>query len=78
MVDDSIKYIINPSRVELNKAKYVVLDLETTGLNSYYNRIIEFGAVKVEKWYRHRNHGSFNQSRMSNSKEDRANHIYHK
>ncbi len=48
MVDDSIKYIINPSYVELNKAKYVVLDLETTGLNAYYNRIIEFGAVKVE------------------------------
>ena len=47
MVDD-LKYIFNPSPVELNKAKYVVLDLETTGLNSYYDRIIEFGAVKVE------------------------------
>ena len=47
MVDD-LKYIQNPSPVELNKAKYVVLDLETTGLNAYYDRIIEFGAVKVE------------------------------
>ena len=47
MVDD-LKYIQNPSPVELNRAKYVVLDLETTGLNSFYDRIIEFGAVKVE------------------------------
>ena len=48
MVDDELKYIKNPSPVELNRAKYVVLDLETTGLNCYYDRIIEFGAVKVE------------------------------
>ena len=48
MVDDNLKYIKNPSPVELNRAKYVVLDLETTGLNCYYDRIIEFGAVKVE------------------------------
>ena len=48
MVDDELKYIKNPSPVELNKSKYVVLDLETTGLNCYYDRIIEFGAVKVE------------------------------
>ena len=48
MVDDDLKYIKNPSPVELNRAKYVVLDLETTGLNCYYDRIIEFGAVKVE------------------------------
>ena len=48
MVDDRLNYIKNPARVPLNKAKYVVLDLETTGLNCAYNRIIEFGAVKVE------------------------------
>ena len=36
MVDDDLKYIKNPSPVELNRAKYVVLDLETTGLNCYY------------------------------------------
>ena len=47
MVDD-LKYIQNPANIELNRAKYVVLDLETTGLNCYYDRIIEFGAVKVE------------------------------
>ena len=48
MVDDKPNYIKNPAPIELNKASYVVLDLETTGLNSYYERIIEFGAVRVE------------------------------
>ena len=48
MVDDRLNYIKNPSNIRLNKAKYVVLDLETTGLNCAYHRIIEFGAVRVE------------------------------
>ena len=48
MVDDRLNYIKNPTNIKLTKAKYVVLDLETTGLNCAYNRIIEFGAVKVE------------------------------
>ena len=48
MVDDRLNYIKNPSPIELNKASYVVLDLETTGLNCYYDRIIQFGGVKVE------------------------------
>ena len=48
MVDDKLNYIKNPAPVELSKATYVVLDLETTGLNCYYDRIIEFGAVRVE------------------------------
>ena len=48
MVDDRLNYIKNPARIPLNRATYVVLDLETTGLNCAYNRIIEFGAVRVE------------------------------
>ena len=48
MVDDELKYIKNPVNTPLNKAKYVVLDLETTGLSCLYNRMIEFGAVKIE------------------------------
>ena len=48
MVDDKLNYIKNPANIPLNRAKYVVLDLETTGLNCVYNRIIEFGAVRVE------------------------------
>ena len=48
VIDDEIKAIQNPCEVNLHNAKYVVLDLETTGLSSFYNKIIEFGAVKVE------------------------------
>ena len=48
MVDDQLEYIKNPANIQLNKATYVVLDLETTGLSCVNNRIIEFGAVRVE------------------------------
>ena len=48
MVDDVLDAIKNPAKIKLNKAKYCVLDLETTGLSSVYNKIIEFGAVIVE------------------------------
>lgn len=48
MVDDKLTYIQNPCNIPISKAKYVVLDLETTGLSCKYNRIIEFGAVRVE------------------------------
>lgn len=47
MVDDDIKFIFNPQQTPLNKASYVVFDLETTGLSARYDRIIEFGAVKI-------------------------------
>ena len=48
MIDSKLKFIQNPCNTPLNKAKYVVLDLETTGLSCRYNKIIEFGAVCVE------------------------------
>lgn len=48
MVDSQLENVFNPSPVELYDGKYVVFDLETTGLSSRYDRIIEFGAVKVE------------------------------
>ena len=48
MVDDRLNAIKNPVKTPLSKAKYVVLDLETTGLSCRYNRVIEFGAVKIE------------------------------
>jgi len=48
MIDDQLNYVKNPANIPLNRASYVVLDLETTGLSARYNKIIEFGAVKVE------------------------------
>jgi DNA polymerase-3 subunit alpha (Gram-positive type) len=41
-------YIFNPAPIELRKAKYCVLDFETTGLSSRYDHPTEFGAVMVE------------------------------
>lgn len=48
MVDSQLDNIFNPSPTELNEGKYVVFDLETTGLSARYDRIIEFGAVRIE------------------------------
>jgi len=48
MILDEAKYIKNPSPIELKDANYVVLDLETTGLSSRFDKIIEFGAVKMK------------------------------
>ena len=49
MVNDELPFGLNPSPVELMKANYVIFDLETTGLSARHDRIIEFGAVRVEK-----------------------------
>jgi len=48
MIEDQLNYIMNPSDRVLNKSTFVVLDTETTGLSAKYNKVIEFGAVKVE------------------------------
>jgi DNA polymerase III subunit alpha, Gram-positive type len=48
MFDPIPKYIFNPCDRLLSKARYCVLDTETTGLSSLYDRITEFGGVIVE------------------------------
>jgi len=48
MFDPIPKYVSNPCDKLLCKARYCVLDTETTGLSSLYDRITEFGGVIVE------------------------------
>ncbi|MCI6731056.1 MAG: PolC-type DNA polymerase III [Lachnospiraceae bacterium] len=48
LVDDLINIVENPGDFTLDDT-FVVFDLETTGLNNNVHKIIEIGAVKVEK-----------------------------
>ncbi len=49
MIDDHISHIMNPSQISLQKTDYVVFDLESTGLSSRYDRIIEIGALRIRQ-----------------------------
>ena len=48
MVNDELPFILNPVDVPLNKATFVVFDLETTGLSTRYDKITEFGGIRFE------------------------------
>ena len=48
MVNDELPFALNPVDVPLNKATYVVFDLETTGLSTRYDKITEFGGIRFE------------------------------
>ncbi len=47
VIDDYLHGSINPDDTRLSDATFVCLDTETTGLSTKYDRITEFGAVKV-------------------------------
>lgn len=49
MIEDMIPVCINPHGQNLEKANYVIFDIETTGLYPEYEDLIEFGAIKWEK-----------------------------
>ena len=48
MVDPEYKSVINNDHRKLEDATFIAFDLETTGLSSRLDRIIEFGAVKMK------------------------------
>ncbi|MDX8335354.1 PolC-type DNA polymerase III [Candidatus Cetobacterium colombiensis] len=48
MVDDSQPIVQNAKDVLIDEETYVVFDLETLGLNSHKNEIIEIGAIKLQ------------------------------
>lgn len=48
MIDPVLQIVRNPNDTELEKGTYCVFDLETTGLSSRYDHIIEFGGQIVK------------------------------
>ena len=48
VVDDEFTPVINPNEEKLTDATYCVLDFESTGLSTRYDKIIEFGAVRMK------------------------------
>ena len=48
MVDDEVEMITNPKDLNIDEEEFVIFDIETLGLNSHKNEIIEIGAVKLK------------------------------
>ena len=48
MIDDEALMITNPKDKKIDEEEFVVFDIETTGFNSHFNKIIEIGAVKIK------------------------------
>ncbi len=48
MIDPYFTIVRNPNDTELEKGRYCIFDLETTGLSNQFDHIIEFGAQIME------------------------------
>ena len=47
VIKDKFDITINPKNIPLKDATFVCFDTETTGLNSRFDKMMEFGAVKI-------------------------------
>ncbi len=47
-IESKLDLIVNPHNTLIEEAEFVVFDIETTGLSSHYDQMIEFGAVKIK------------------------------
>ncbi|RVU77772.1 PolC-type DNA polymerase III [Lactobacillus xujianguonis] len=48
MIDDHALLVLNPADMKYEDREFVIFDVETTGLSSVYDTIIEIGAVKMK------------------------------